>query len=137
MHYAAWFIAGFVLLVAELMTGTFYLLVLAVALACAGGADLLGASLTSEIVIASVVAFVGALGLRKLRLHKGADDRNETQSMDLGQRISISAWGENRRARAQYRGASWDVVLAPDQQAQAGEFEIIEVRGSQLIVKRA
>jgi len=137
MHYAAWFIAGFVLLVAELMTGTFYLLVLAVALACAGIANLLGASTTTEIVVASVVAFAGALGLRKFRIHKAADDHNDTQSMDVGQRIAVSSWSEHGRARAQYRGASWDVVLAPGQDPQAGEFEIVEVRGSQLVVKRA
>lgn len=136
MHYAAWFIAGFVLLVAELMTGTFYLLVLAVAFACAGIANLLGASITTEIMVASIVAFGGAMGLRKFRMRGKADDRNDTQSMDVGQRISVSSWSEHGRARAQYRGASWDVVLAPGQEAQAGEYEIVEVRGSQLVVKR-
>ena len=36
-----------------------------------------------------------------------------------------------------YRGAQWDVELAPGSAAAAGEFKIVEVRGSRLIVANA
>jgi hypothetical protein len=37
-------------------------------------------------------------------------------------------------ARVMYRGAMWDVELAPGQAAAPGVFTIREVRGSRLIV---
>lgn len=133
--YVGWFIAGFILLVAELMTGTFYLMVIAVAFACAGMAALLGWPLVVQFTIAAVIGFGGSIGLRKSRFGKASTAANPMQQMDTGQRVHVDAWSENRSARANYRGAPWDVELAAGESAVSGEFEIIEVRANRLIVK--
>lgn len=132
--YVAWFIAGSVLLLAELMTGTFYLLVIAVAFACAGLAHLLGASFVMQLLIAAVIGFGGSIALRKSRFGKSSVAADPLQQMDVGQRLQIAAWNESRSARAQYRGAQWDVELAAGEPATPGEFEIREVRANRLIV---
>ena len=65
--YVWWFVLGFGLVVAELMTGTFYLLVIAIALACAGVAAFLGMPLAVQLVIAAAIGLGGSLWLRKSR----------------------------------------------------------------------
>ena len=57
--YAWWFVLAFGLLIAELVTGTFYLLVIALALASAGVAHLLGAAFAAQLVVAAAIGFGG------------------------------------------------------------------------------
>ena len=76
--YVWWFVLGFGLVVAELMTGTFYLLVIAIALACAGVAAFFDAPLAGQLVIAAVIGLGGSLWLRKSRFGKRAS-RKEAQ----------------------------------------------------------
>ncbi|XHO04872.1 hypothetical protein ACEQUB_01767 [Ralstonia syzygii] len=42
--------------------------------------------------------------------------------------------GHPSGARVQYRGAEWDVELAPQALVAGGEFRIVEVRGNVLVV---
>ena len=62
--YVWWFVIGFGLLVAELLTGTFYLLVIAVAMGMAGLAALLGAPFALQLVIAAAIGLGGSMWLR-------------------------------------------------------------------------
>lgn len=134
--YVWWFVIGFGLLVAELLTGTFYLLVIAVAMGAAGLAALLGAPFALQLVIAAVIGLGGSLWLRTTqwgrRLHERGDDR--VQNMDIGQSLRVDQWTTARTARAQYRGATWDVELAPGEQPVAGDFVIREIHANRLIV---
>jgi membrane protein implicated in regulation of membrane protease activity len=134
--YVWWFVIGFGLLVAELLTGTFYLLVIAAALGAAGVAALLGAPVALQLVIAAAIGLGGSLWLRSTRfgrrLHERSDDR--VQNMDIGQSLRVDAWTPARTARAQYRGATWDIELAPGEQPSAGEFVIREIHANRLIV---
>lgn len=134
--YVWWFVAGFGLLVAELLTGTFYLLVIALALGVAGLAALLGASLPLQLVAASIIGLGGSMWLRSSRFGRrarglGADP---VQNMDVGQSLKVEHWSASRTARASYRGADWDVELAPGENAVPGEFVIREIAASRLIV---
>jgi membrane protein implicated in regulation of membrane protease activity len=134
--YVWWFVIGFGLLVAELLTGTFYLLVIAAALGVAGLAALAGAPVALQLVIAAGIGLGGSMWLRSTRfgrrLHERSDDR--VQNMDIGQSLRVDAWTPSRTARAQYRGATWDVELAPGEQPAAGEFVIREIHANRLIV---
>lgn len=131
-----WFVVAFGLLVAELLTGTFYLLVIAIALAAAGLAAWLGAPVALQFVVAAVIGLGGSMWLRTTRfgrrLHERADDR--VQNMDVGQTLRVDAWTPSRTARASYRGSVWDVELAPGEQPSSGEFVIREIHANRLIV---
>ena len=132
-----WFVLAFVLLVAELLTGTFYLLMISIALAGAGAASLAGASLTVALVIAALLGFGGALLLRRLRFGRLQNDQGEPlQNMDVGQTLRVDAWTGARTARASYRGAEWDVELAPGEEPQPGEFVIRSIQANRLVVAR-
>jgi membrane protein implicated in regulation of membrane protease activity len=134
--YVWWFVIGFGLLVAELLTGTFYLLVIAVAMGVAGIAALLGATFALQLVIAAAIGLGGSMWLRSTkfgkRLHERGDDR--VQNMDIGQSVRVDQWTPTRTARAQYRGSTWDVELAPGEQPVAGDFVIREIQANRLIV---
>ena len=45
----------------------------------------------------------------------------------------MPAWTDGR-ARVMYRGALWDVELGPGTTARPGDFRIVEVQGSRLVV---
>jgi membrane protein implicated in regulation of membrane protease activity len=132
-----WFVLAGAALVAELLTGTFYLLVIAAALAAGGAVSLAGAAFAWQLLATVVVAFGGALALRRIRpRHGGADAAAPLQNLDVGQTVHVEQWSAARTARASYRGALWDVELAPGEEPQAGEFVIRAIRGNRLIVAR-
>ena len=134
--YIGWFVVAFGLLVAELLSGTFYLLVISIALAAAGIAALAGASVALQFVVAAAIGIGGSVWLRTTRfgkrLHERGDDR--VQNMDIGQSLRVENWTGARTARASYRGAVWDVELAPGEQPMSGEFVIREIHANRLIV---
>ena len=133
--YAWWFVAGFGLLIAELLSGTFYLLVIALAAGGAGVAALLGAGLPVQLVVAAIIGFSGSLWLRRSRAQQKGAASNVLQNLDVGQSIRIDQWIDGRTARASYRGAQWDVELAGDGVAEPGEFQIADMRANRLIVR--
>ena len=134
--FIGWFVVAFGLLVAELLTGTFYLLVISMALAVAGLAALAGAPFALQLVVAAAIGIGGSIWLRSTRfgkrLHERGDDR--VQNMDIGQSLRVDNWTPARTARANYRGAVWDVELAPGEQPASGEFVIREIHANRLIV---
>jgi membrane protein implicated in regulation of membrane protease activity len=133
--YVWWFVLGFGLLVAELMTGTFYLLVIALALACAGVTAFFGAPLELQLVVAAAIGLGGSLWLRRSRFGRRHDrGADRVQNMDIGQIVRVEHWSANRTARAAYRGAQWDVELAPGEAMQAGDFVIRDIQANRLIV---
>jgi len=136
-NYVWWFVIGFGLVVAELLTGTFYLLVIAVAFGAAGVAALLGGPVVLQWATAAAVSLGGTLWLRQSRFGRRLRDRalsDHVQNMDVGQTLRVDQWAPNRTARANYRGATWDVDLAPGEAPESGEFVIREIHANRLIV---
>ena len=136
-NYVWWFVIGFALVVAELLTGTFYLLVIAVAFGAAGLVALLGASIVWQLATAAAFSLGGTLWLRQSRFGRRLHDRttsDHVQDMDVGQTLRVEQWAPNRTARANYRGATWDVELVPGEEPASGEFVIREIYANRLIV---
>jgi membrane protein implicated in regulation of membrane protease activity len=140
-----WLVLAGLLVILELLTGTFYLLMVAIGMAIGGMVALGGASLTMQTVAAAVasVAAIGAL-LAQRRRHpqglgspRGVDpDRDPDLNIDIGQRLRVEDW-EGGQARVSYRGAPWDVELAPGAEARPGEFCIVAIKGSRLVLNNA
>ena len=131
-----WMVLAFGLLILELVTGTFYLLVIALALAAGGIAGLAGAPFTLQLVVAAAVGFTGALWLRRARFGRLKTEGDDLQNLDVGQVVRVENWSASNTARTSYRGAAWDVVLAPGETAAPGDFVIQSVQGSRLVVAR-
>jgi membrane protein implicated in regulation of membrane protease activity len=132
-----WWVVALAMLIAELFTGTFYLLVIALALAAGGLVAYFDASFAAQFVTAAIVGFGGAFLLRKSRFGKPQRTdaaRDFNVNIDIGNRVTVSAWDDHGRARVTYRGAQWDVQLAPGAEKTPGDYVIKELRGSTLIV---
>jgi len=116
-----WAAAGLILVIAELVTGTFYLLVLGVAALAAAAVALLGAGFWVQAMVSSALAVVGVIWIQRRR------SRMQPLAMvspDVGQPVSWESWvnERDRLARVRYRGASWDARVLGECTAQPGEM---------------
>ena len=131
-----WLVAAGVLVVLELFSGTFYLLMIAIGLGFGALAALGGMSVPLQTIVAAVVG-VAATGLlhrsRLGRPARGNAARDPNVNIDIGQHVTVDQWNDGK-ARVMYRGALWDVELGQGAHPHAGVFKIVEVQGSRLIV---
>ncbi|TMH93507.1 MAG: NfeD family protein [Betaproteobacteria bacterium] len=112
-HALAWAVTGLVLVIAELLTGTFYLVMLGVAAFGAAGAAYLGVEFSAQVIVAALVAAVGSYGVHVYRA------KNRTEQMppiDAGNPARFESWidAQARLARVRYRGASWEARVQDD-----------------------
>ncbi|WP_341315221.1 NfeD family protein [Paraburkholderia sp. IMGN_8] len=131
-----WWIGAGVLIALELMSGTFYLLMIALGFVAAAIARIAGAAADLQFAVAAVVALAAVVILRRSgfgRRPRKEASRNPDVNLDIGQTLTVPAWHE-RRARANYRGAEWDVELAAGEPEDAQVYEITQLRGSCLVV---
>ena len=131
-----WLVLTGALVAFELITGTFYVLMIAIGMAFGAVAAMLGMSLPVQIIIAAVVGLVATGLLHRSRFGRplkenSARDRNV--NLDIGEKVNVDSWSDGK-ARVMYRGAMWDIDLAPGAIADAGAFKIVEVQGSRLVV---
>lgn len=159
-----WWVGAGVLLVIELMTGTFYLLMVAIGFLVAGVARLSGVSPGGQVWLAAFAAAVAIFVVRMIkrryrlrrastidegRLHGRADGLRaaggriglgegrvlapNAVELDVGEPVYVAHW-EQRRARARYRGADWDVALEAGVPETPGWFKIGRIEGIKLIL---
>lgn len=130
-----WFGLSALALIGEVMTGTFYLLLVAVGLVAGGFAAMGDLAIQWQMVVAGLVVLIGLPVLRVTGVLKKREvdaARNADVNLDIGQIVQVQAWSEDHRARVSYRGANWQAVLAEGQPMLAGAHEIVEIHGSQL-----
>ena len=127
-----WFLLALVLLAFEMATGTFYMLVLSIAMAAAGLAAFLGATSAWQFMLCALFVMAGTMMLRWWKSTRGY--RDENSSLDIGQPVQILTWLDNGFARVSYRGAEWDAEPESDSMPRQGVLYIKEMRGSSLIL---
>jgi membrane protein implicated in regulation of membrane protease activity len=131
--YWMWWIAAAALVAAELLTGTFYLLVIGVALACGGIAAWLGVSVPLQWLTAGVLGIAGTILLQRWKRQLAANAPPQP-GLDIGQMVQVKTWGPGGTARVAYRGSTWDAELAAAGTPQAETMYIVATRGSVLIL---
>lgn len=132
-----WLITGCVV-AAELLTGTFYLLMLAIGLAAAALAAHAGLALTVQIGTAAVIGG-GAVAAWHLLRPASATARasaNRDVNLDIGETVHVDAWQPDGSTSVKYRGAQWTAVHAAGTLPSTGTHRIVEVRGSQLVIEK-
>jgi len=130
--YWKWWIVAAALIAAELLSGTFYLLVIGVAVACGGVAAWLGWDAAYQVLTASILGVAGVAMLEKWKRGRG---RTPAQpALDVGQMVKVQKWGPDRTARVSYRGSTWDAELASPDTPRAETMYIVDTRGSVLIL---
>lgn len=131
-----WLLAG-IAVAAELITGTFYLLMVALGLAAAAIAAHLGLAIGPQLLVAALVGG-GATALwhwKRAREPRSAPAReNRDVNLDIGERVQVTAWKADRTTQVQYRGSSWQARLQPGAAAAAGEHRVAAVEGNWLVL---
>lgn len=109
-----WLVAGFVLVTAELMTGTFYLLVIGIGAFVAAIVAWLGGNEIVQGVAGSAVALAGAWYVHHWHAANQRLDEGHGNFLDFGQPVLLESWTNEPAgiARVKYRGASWEARLA-------------------------
>lgn len=130
--YVYWFLLALALLALEMATGTFYMLVLGIALGVGGVGALLGLSLPLQLALSALTGIAGTVILRRARLSRpGA---GPSQSLDVGQPVQVMAWRDNGTARVYYRGAEWEAEPESADLSRDQTLYIAATRGSILIL---
>ena len=130
-----WLALAGALIILELFSGTFYLLMIALGMLAGALAALLGAAEAVQLLVAAAVGVTATALLRRRQPRRENSARNRDINLDLGETLQVPHWHPGHTtARVMYRGAMWDVDLAPGAHARPGQFIIREIRGSRLIV---
>jgi membrane protein implicated in regulation of membrane protease activity len=128
----AWWILAAVLVGAELLTGTFYLLAVGMAVAFGGVAAYAGASLPVQFAVAGVLGIILTIVAHRMRLSRGTPPLQP--SLDIGQAVRVETWNADGTARVNYRGTSWDAEPITVDVPRAATMYIVATRGSRLVL---
>ncbi|HVR50593.1 MAG TPA: NfeD family protein [Pseudorhodoferax sp.] len=134
-----WLLAG-ACVVLELVTGTFYLLMLALGFVAAALAAYLGLGMAGQIATAAVVgggsvALWYAVRSARGRRRSAATDPN--LNLDIGETVSVQEWNPDGTASVHYRGARWTAVQRATQAPIPGIYRVVGMVGNRLLVDKA
>ena len=130
--YIYWFLLALILVGLEMATGTFYLLIVALAMAIGGVFALLGMAFSAQLALAALAGIVGNILLRRWKKEHLSDAMN--LNLDIGQPVEVLTWRDDGTARVFYRGAEWDAELEAKDSGHEGVFYIKGIKGSVLIL---
>jgi membrane protein implicated in regulation of membrane protease activity len=135
-----WWLAAGIAVAAELATGTFYLLMIALGIAAGAVAAHLGLTFSVQVIVAALVGG-GATALwhwRRFKQPQSAPAReNRDVNLDIGERVAVKVWEADRTSRVHYRGSAWTARLAPGAVPVSGEHRVVAVEGNWLVLEPA
>ena len=132
----AWLIVGLLLVAVELMTGTFYLLIIGIAALIASLIAFLDQPVWMQALVAAIAAIAGSVLVHRYHREVNATSPKDV-SNDVGEMVTIVSWisEPQRLARVRYRGTTWDAeVIGSDPVAADAMLYVIATEGSRLKV---
>ena len=137
LNHFMWWIAAAALAVVEVMTGTFYVLMVAIGCVAGGVAALFDLGLGPQILVAVMVGYASVVAWHRYRKyarpHPGESGKNPDLHLDIGATIEVEQWVEGH-ARVNYRGSQWDAVPEVPSAPHTGLLTVKAVRGSTLVL---
>jgi membrane protein implicated in regulation of membrane protease activity len=131
-----WAVGGLALVIVELLTGTFYLLMLGIAAFGAAGAAWLGYDFSVQVIVAAVVAGAGCYAVH---VYRKKNKSEQMAPLDAGMPASFENWIDagSGLARVRYRGAPWEARVEDGEGLQPGAtLYVLRVDGNTLKVAR-
>jgi membrane protein implicated in regulation of membrane protease activity len=134
-----WWLAAGAAVAVELVTGTFYLLMLGLGMSAAAVAAHLGANMTVQTVVAAAVGG-GAVVAWRLRQKQNQTEplaqSNANVNLDIGETVHITAWNADGTADVHYRGAHWTAIHRHGIAPGPGPHRVAELVGNRLLVDK-
>jgi membrane protein implicated in regulation of membrane protease activity len=133
-QYIWWAVAGMGLIIIELMTGTFFLLILGLAAFGGALAAYLNLSFTVQVGVFAVLAAVGMFMVSRYRT--GSSKKPGMRSLDYGHAVELESWEDEAHgiAKVRHRNATWDAKVIGPHAPGAATFYITSVDGNTLHV---
>ncbi len=135
----AWWIVAGVLVAAELATGTFYLLMLSIGAVAAAIAAHAGFAFSGQLIVGALIGggAVAAWHLKRSRQPAAPPaNANRDVNLDIGERVTVTAWQPDGSATVTYRGAAWQARWRGQGAPSPGEHVIRAVDGNRLLLDR-
>ncbi|MBH9576546.1 NfeD family protein [Inhella proteolytica] len=130
-----WLLAG-ALVAAELLTGSFYLLMLALGAATGALCAHLGLGTQLQIVAAAAAGALSTFAWYRYRRARGAEstaiESNRDVNLDIGQTVQVGQWDSLGQTQVSYRGATWHAQFAGPGSPAPGMHRIVALRGNTL-----
>ena len=131
-----WLLAGGAVAL-ELLTGTFYLLMLGIGMAAGALAAHAGAAMALQLVAAALVggsAVVASYFVKKKRPGDASVRGDRSVNLDVGETVFVDGWNMDGTASVKYRGASWTAIRRDGAPASTGAHRVAELVGNRLLV---
>lgn len=135
-----WWVLAAGAVAVELMTGTFFLLMLATGLVAGAISAYLGLAVIGQMLVA---AAVGGGAVATWRWHRGKSPRplsasaNPDVHLDIGEPVHVLRWNADGTASVHFRGAQWTAVAAdPADASMGGNFRIKAMMGNRLVIEK-
>lgn len=132
-----WWVAAVVLVIAEMASGTFYLVAVSFGLMVAGLAAYLGVAWSGQAAVAAILCSASVAWIYRWKRRNAHPHEQANLAYDIGQSVHVVRWADERHARVSYRGAEWDAELSEAATADRTResWRIKEISGSQLVIE--
>ena len=134
-----WWLLASIAIAVELVTGTFYLLMVALGLAAGALAAHLGIALIGQMLIAAATGGGAVVVWHWVRSKKPAPlpaSANPDVHLDIGETVHVVRWELDGTASVRFRGALWGAIAADSTSPTIpGNFRIKEMRGNRLVLE--
>ena len=136
-----WWGLAVLLGLAEMLTPTFYFLVLAAGFAAGGFVAWAEGGFVWQLLAAALVSVAGWFALRRLWPQRARSSARLGRDvlLDIGEPVRVDRWQDGRRTQVVYRGAHWAAELDPADAGppETGDHVIRRIEGNRLILSRA
>ena len=136
-----WFALAGLCLILEALSGTFYLLLVALALFAAGIAAYFELSLWPQLGSFAIISVLGLLVLNQRRVERRRFNRTATSdvnvNLDIGMVVDVHEWQSHGRTEVIHRGVRWQAARSPKLSGPAlpGQHTIVDIQGVTLILE--
>ena len=130
--YWVWWIAAMMLIAAELVTGTFYLLAIGVAAVMGGVAATFAVGLAAQFLVAGATGLTLVFTAYRWRQTRAALPAQV--SLDVGAAVRVEQWLDDGTARVYHRGSTWNAELETATTPRSDSLYVVATRGSTLVL---
>ena len=133
-----WLIAAVILVVLEMFVGTFYLLVIAAALASVGLTEWLFATgMEFNLALLGVLCLGGIFLARRYQKRRASDHMQVNLPLDINQAVKIEQHLHDNVYQVHYRGTVWQAQLQDTQDIGIGQTAYISSRQGNVLFIRS
>ena len=133
MNFISWLVLGVLFMLAEISSGSLYLLAIGIAFIYPAIGDLMGAGTDTQLSALGAGTVVHVLAVMIWRKSRPASP-SATVPSGVGETVEVIEWIDECSARVKHRGKIWEADKVRAEMPNASHGIIKSVQGSRLII---